>query len=92
MIKLLYQRDCTNYCGQVILLLMIFILSAQAYGRDSFRCGTDLVQVNDSRHEILEKCGEPAEEDYDKLIYLDGDRKVILYLFNDELERIESLD
>ncbi len=47
-------------------LVILVGLSSLAYG---FRCGTSLVEVGDTKLQVLQKCGEPT---FKELIKTDG--------------------
>lgn len=41
----------------VLLTLSLLVFSSQAY---ALRCGTKIVSVGDSKHKVLNLCGEPS--------------------------------
>lgn len=43
-----------------VLLMGAVGLGGTAAATDAIQCGTDLVAVGDSEHDLLQKCGEPA--------------------------------
>ncbi len=43
-----------------IFLLSILVILAQAETSFAFRCGTSLVNVGATKHEVIHKCGEPT--------------------------------
>lgn len=55
------KQTCSSFVF-LMLFLLFYPLSAQAYRQfhDSFRCGTQLVSIGDSKYEVLRRCGEPT--------------------------------
>lgn len=41
-------------------VLMLLLMSVSATAEDSFRCGSKLVSIGDSKYQVLAKCGEPS--------------------------------
>ena len=41
-------------------VLMLLLISVSATAEDSFRCGSKLVSIGDSKYQVLAKCGEPS--------------------------------
>ena len=47
----------------VIVILALLCFSSNAFGDNAFRCGTRLVTVEDTREDVIYKCGEPTSVD-----------------------------
>ena len=41
-------------------VLMLLLISGSATAEDSFRCGSKLVSIGDSKYQVLAKCGKPG--------------------------------
>lgn len=41
-------------------MLAMFCISVDCRADSSFRCGTQLVRLDDSRNDVIRKCGEPT--------------------------------
>ena len=50
----------------LVFAILLGLTSSPAYG---FRCGTSLVQVGDTKLQVLQKCGEPT---FKELVKTDG--------------------
>jgi len=45
---------------KIITLIVVMLLSSQAFG---FRCGTQLVEIDDLKIQVKDKCGEPVDKE-----------------------------
>ena len=46
----------------LLIAVSLFIYSV-AYASDSFRCGSDIVSIGESKVEVLTKCGDPLSKE-----------------------------
>lgn len=46
--------------GQIVAFGILFLISAPAAADNSFRCGSNLVSVGDSKYQVRAKCGAPS--------------------------------
>jgi hypothetical protein len=44
-------------------VLTLLLISGSASAEQSFRCGTKVVSIGDSKYQVLAKCGEPSYTD-----------------------------
>lgn len=52
-----------TYWKYLIVTVAILCVSGSASADSTFRCGTHLVSVKDTRDEVIQKCGEPTSVD-----------------------------
>lgn len=67
-------------------------LAAPVFAQE-MRCGQELISGDQIqpliKAQVLEKCGEPTEKDYDRWFY-QSQGKILVFNGNDELDHIED--
>jgi hypothetical protein len=76
-----------------IVIVLASLSASTAVLAQEMRCGNELI-AGDQIHplikaQVLEKCGEPTEKDYNRWFYQEQG-KILVFNGNDELDHIED--
>ena len=74
------NRIASIFMAVAAVVTFQIVLSNPASAEDSFRCGTYLITLGNTKADVLAKCGPPTTEEYQTWTYNRGDTKFVTIL------------